>query len=29
MAYEVERVLGMCDGFMCSMSATYDGAVLL
>ena len=26
MVYELERV---CDGFLCSMSATYDGAVLL
>ena len=26
MAYDLERV---CDGFFCSMSATYDGAVLL
>ena len=26
MVYELERV---CDGFFCSMSATYDGAVLL
>ena len=26
MVYELERV---CDGFSCSMSATYDGAVLL
>ena len=24
--YELERV---CDGFLCSMSSTYDGAVLL
>ena len=24
--YELERV---CDGFLCSMSAIYDGAVLL
>ena len=29
MVYELERVLWMCDGFYCSMSATYDGAVLL
>ena len=29
MVYELERVLRMCDGFFCSMSATYDGAVLL
>ena len=26
MVYEVNRV---CDGFICSMSVTYDGAVLL
>ena len=29
MMYELERVLRVCDGFFCSMSATYDGAVLL
>ena len=29
MVYEVERVLRVCDGFICSMPATYDGAVLL
>ena len=29
MVYELERVLRVCDGFICSMSATYDGAVLL
>ena len=29
MVYELERVLRMSDGFFCSMSATYDGAVLL
>ena len=29
MVYELERVLRVCDGFSCSMSATYDGAVLL
>ena len=29
MVYELEQVLRMCDGFHCSMSATYDGAVLL
>ena len=29
MAYELERVLWVCDGFLCSMSATYDGVVLL
>ena len=27
--YELERVLLVCDGFFCSMSATYDGAILL
>ena len=27
--HELERVLRVCDGFFCSMSATYDGAVLL
>ena len=27
--YELERVLRLCDGFYCSMSAIYDGAVLL
>ena len=27
--HELERVSRMCDGFFCSMSATYDGAVLL
>ena len=27
--YKLERVLRVCDGFFCSMSATYDGAVLL
>ena len=26
---ELERVLRVCDGFFCSMSVTYDGAVLL
>ena len=26
MVYELERV---CNGFLCSMSVTYDGAVLL
>ena len=26
---ELERVLRVCDGFTCSMSATYDGAALL
>ena len=29
MVYELERVLRVCDGFFCSMSATYDDAVLL
>ena len=29
MVYELERVLRVCDGFFSSMSATYDGAVLL
>ena len=29
MVYELERVLRVCDGFSCSMSVTYDGAVLL
>ena len=29
MVYELERVLRVCDGFFCSMSATYDGAILL
>ena len=29
MIYELERVLRVCNGFLCSMSATYDGAVLL
>ena len=29
MVYEVDRVLRVCDGFLCSMSATYDGAGLL
>ena len=27
MLYELERVLRVCDGFLCSMSVTYDGAV--
>ena len=27
--YEQERVLRVCDGFSCSMSATYNGAVQL
>ena len=29
MVYELDRVLRVCGGFLCSMSATYDGAVLL
>ena len=29
MVYELERVLLVCDGILCSMSATYDGVVLL
>ena len=29
MVYELERVLWVCDGFFCSMSATYDDAVLI
>ena len=29
MVYELERVLRMCNGFLCSMPVTYDGAVLL
>ena len=29
MVYELERALRVCDGFLCSMSATYDGAVRL
>ena len=29
MVYELERVLQVCNGFTCSMSVTYDGAVLL
>ena len=29
MAYEQERKLRLCYGFFCSMSAIYDGAVLL
>ena len=29
MLFKLERVLRVCDGFICSMSATYDGAVLL
>ena len=27
--YVLEEVLRVCDGFFCSMSVTYDGAVLL
>ena len=29
MVYELERVLLLCVGLFCSMSAIYDGAVLL
>ena len=29
MVYELERVMRVCDGFLCSMSVTYDDAVLL
>ena len=29
MMCELERMLRVCDGFFCSMSTTYDGAVLL
>ena len=29
MVYELERVLRVCVEFLCSMPATYDGAVLL
>ena len=29
MVYELERVFRVCNGFLCSMSVTYDGAVLL
>ena len=29
MAYDLEQVMQVCDGFLCSMSATFDGAVLL
>ena len=29
MEYELERVLRVCNGFLCSMPVTYDGAVLL
>ena len=27
--HDLERELRVCNGFLCSMSATYDGAVLL
>ena len=27
MVYELERVLRVCNGFLCSMSVIYDGAV--
>ena len=29
MVYELERVLRVCNSFLCSMSVTYDGTVLL
>ena len=29
MVCELERVLRVCDCYVCSMSATHDGAVLL
>ena len=29
MVHELKRVMPVCGGFLCSMSATYDGAVLL
>ena len=29
MVYELERMLRVCDGFFCSMSAIYDGALLI
>ena len=29
MVYFLERFLRVCNGFLCSMSVTYDGAVLL
>ena len=29
MVYELERVLRVSNGFLCNMSVTYDGAVLL
>ena len=28
MVYELERVLWVCNGFLCSMPVTYDGAVV-
>ena len=27
MVYELERVLRLCNGFLCSMPVTYDGAI--
>ena len=29
MVHELERMLRVCNGFLCSMSATYDGAVII
>ena len=29
MVYELEQVLRVCNGFLCSISVTYDGVVLL
>ena len=29
MVYDLERVMRVYDGFICSLSATYDGAVLM
>ena len=29
MVHELERVIRVCNGSLCSMSATYDGAVLV
>ena len=29
MVYELERVLRVCNGFLYSMSVTYDGAVYI
>ena len=29
MVYELERMLRVCEGFFCSISAIYDGVVLL